>query len=130
MAGSVRQSSRRPRMMRMMTKISSATICGLALLMSAVTLSASQAPAKTATQFYMEYRVAFDKATKIEDVLPFMAAANRKQVESTPAAQRPEMFGMIKMMGTYTNLKVTKEVKTAKGATLTAEAIDADKTKQ
>jgi hypothetical protein len=34
---------------------------------------------------------------------------------------------MIKMMGALTNVKITKEIKTATGATLTVNAIDSDK---
>jgi Domain of unknown function (DUF4878) len=95
----------------------------------------AQAPAgdaakQTATQFYMAYRAAFDKAKSIEEVLPYMAEKNRKQVESTPKAERAKMFEMIKMMGTLTNVKVIKEARTPDGgATLTVEALDADKKK-
>src|SRR5262245_56171580 len=67
----------------------------------------AQAPAgdaakQTATQFYMAYRAAFDKAKSIDDVLPYMAEKNRKQVESTPKGERAKMFELIKMMGTLT----------------------------
>jgi hypothetical protein len=109
------------------------TACATALLMMAVAVSAvrAQAPAagaETATQFYMRYLTAFDKATKIEDVLPFMSDDMRKQIDGTPADQRPQMFGMLKMMaGMNTGIKVTKETRTARGATLTAQAVDPDK---
>ena len=108
-----------------------AIACCLTLVVSvvsAVTLAA-QTGEKTATQFYMEYRAAFDKAKAVEDILPFMSAARRKQVESTPAAERKEMFEMIKMLGALTNIKVTKESRTAAGATLTVDALDGDKSK-
>jgi hypothetical protein len=77
----------------------------------------------------MEYRAAFDKAKAVEDILPFMSAERRKQVESTPAAERREMFDMIKTLGALTNVKVTKETRTANGATLMVDALDGDKSK-
>ena len=87
------------------------------------------APAQTATQFYMAYRTAFDKATKVEDLLPFMSADQKKQIQATPAADRAKMFGMMKIMGTYTDVKVLKEERTGDGATLTVEGVDPDKKK-
>lgn len=89
----------------------------------------AQAPAATASDFYMQYRKAFAAAKKIEDVMPYMSADTRKQIESTPPAERGQMFEMIKMMGALTNVKIVKEARTATGATLTVDAIDADKAK-
>jgi hypothetical protein len=103
------------------------------ILTAAVVLMLAAAPARaqkaeqTATQFYMTYRAAFDKAKRIEDVLPYMSKKTRGQVESTPAAERPKMFEIVKMMGTLTNVKVSKETKTADGVTLTVSALDSDK---
>jgi len=90
------------------------------------TASAQAPPAKaqTATQFYVSYRAAFDKATKIEDLLPYMAAKNLKQVQTTPKADSEKMFGLMKIMGAFTDLKVTKEEPTLDGGViLTAEAL-------
>jgi len=104
-----------------------------ALMLVALAAGAwTQAPpkAQTATQFYMEYRAAFTKATKIEDIMKYMSADTRKQIEATPAAERPKMFGMVKMMETNTNIKVTNEALTPTGATLTATAIDDQKKPQ
>ena len=84
---------------------------------------------KTASQFYMEFRAAFDKAKAVEDLLPYMAAARRKQMESTPPAERQKMFGLMKILGALTNVKVTKETRTDEGATLIVEALDSDKAK-
>ena len=95
---------------------------------------ATQAPAQpagqTATQFYMDYQVAFKKATKVEDILPYMTADLRKQAE-VDKAHWPEQFEMIKMMsGMYTNIKVVKETHEANGdVTLSLEAVDMDKKK-
>jgi hypothetical protein len=84
--------------------------------------------AASASDFYLQYRKAFDAAKKIEDVLPFMSADTTKQIQATPTAERGQMFEMIKMMGALTNVKITKETKTATGVTLTVTAIDSDKT--
>ena len=82
---------------------------------------------QTATQFYMAYRAAFDKATKIEDVLPYMCAANRKQAEGQPKGERDKTFEMIKMMDTHTKVKVLKEDRQADGGVvLSVSAFDTD----
>lgn len=104
-----------------------AFVCAAVLVLGAMTTTLAQAQT-TATAFYLQYRKAFDAAKKIEDVLPFMSAATRKQIDSTPPAERGEMFEMIKMMGMLTDLKVAKEAPAANGgATLTVEALDMDK---
>lgn len=92
----------------------------LVFLVSVAVLPAqTPAPAaETATQFYVKYRAAFDKAKKLEDILPMMSPARRKQIENEPAAKRAETFEMIKMIDTTKNIKVVKETRTAAGATL------------
>jgi hypothetical protein len=92
-----------------------------------VTASVFAQAATSPSDFYLQYRKAFDAAKKIEDVLPFMSADTTKQIQATPPAERGQMFEMIKMMGALTNVKITKETKTATGATLTVNAIDSDK---
>ena len=99
------------------------------VLLAVATPARAQAPAPSASEFYMQYRKAFDAAKTVDEVLPLMASAMRKEIEATPAAERPQMFEMIKMMSTLTNVRITKETPTAKGATLTVDAIDADKAK-
>jgi hypothetical protein len=99
------------------------------LVAGAFSLTLAQQPAQTASQFYMKYRAAFDKAKTVDEILPYMSKANRAQVEATPAADRAKMFEMIKMMGMLTNLKILKEEPAADGATLTVEGIDMDKKK-
>lgn len=89
--------------------------------------ASTTAQGKTAQQFYQEYVAAFAKAKTIDDILPFMAAENRKQAEATPKAERDKMFEMIKMFG-HTDIKVIKEEKGADGGTvLSVEGVDADK---
>jgi hypothetical protein len=96
-----------------------------------VSLVARPAPAQTetASQFYMRYRTAFDNAKKIEDLAPFLSKKSLDMVNATPAAERPKFFEMMKMMGSFTDVKILKETKTADGAMLAVEALDADKKK-
>ena len=110
-------------------RIAGAICLSIAMLALAVP-ARGQAPAKgSASEFYLQYRKAFDAAKSIDDVMPFMAAKNRMMVEQTPKAERADIFEMIKMMGAITNVKIVKEASTAEGATLTVEAVDADKAK-
>ena len=101
-----------------------------ALMLCLAAPAFAQAPAAgSASEAYLKYRKAFDSAKKIDELLPYMVAARRKDVESTPAAERAEMFDMIKSMSALTDVKVVKEASTASGATLTVEALDSDKAK-
>jgi len=105
---------------------------GLVAVLVGVLLAPSLAPpavaqTQTASQFYTAYRAAFAKAKKIEDLFPFMAKKNVDQVNQTPAAERAQMFEMIKMMGAITDVKIVKETPSATGATLDVTAIDPDK---
>jgi len=90
----------------------------------------AQAQKQTGTEFYVAYRAAFDKAKKIEDIYPFMAAKRLTEMKATPAEDRAMMFDMIKGMGTLTGVKVLKETPTATGATLDVEGVGEDKSKQ
>jgi hypothetical protein len=95
------------------------------LLAAAVIPTAAQPSKQTATEFYTAYRTAFAKAKAIEDLSPYMSKEMKAQVDSTPAAQRPEMFAFIKeMSASMTNVKVLDETKTNEGVTLTVEAMD------
>ena len=107
------------------------TVVTTTCMFAAVTLLATTVMARqadqTASEFYVAYRAAFQKATKIEDVLPYMSKAMRGQVDQTPAAERPMLFGVIKKMDTYTQVKVVKETKSAEGATLVVEGTSSGK---
>jgi hypothetical protein len=87
------------------------------------------AQTQTASQFYTKYRDAFDKATTIDDLLPYLSKPMKAQVEATPAGDRDKMFEMMKMMGAITEMKIVKEARSTDGATLTVEALDPDKKK-
>ncbi len=101
----------------------------LGMLIAAFVLSAIPATAqKTATQFYMDYQVAFAKAKTIDEILPFMSKERVAEVKSTPASERAKMFEFVKMMaGEHKNVKVTKETKTAAGYNLDVSATTSDK---
>jgi hypothetical protein len=100
----------------------------LAVALGSARVALAQQPkAQTATQFYVAYRAAFDKATKIDDLYPYMAEKNLKQTQATPKEDRAKMFGLMKIMGTITEMKVLKEEHTPDGgALLTVEALDPD----
>jgi hypothetical protein len=106
------------------TSIAKICVCLMFVVSAAAALGAQAAPAnETATQFYTRYLAAFQKATKIEQLLPFMAADRAAEINKTPAAERADMFEFIKMVAA-TDVKVTKEVATATGATLTTTGVD------
>ena len=88
-----------------------------------------QAPPKTATEFYMSYLAAMGKAKKVEELVPFMTAEHKKQMESTPAAERAQLFEMIKMMQP-SKVKVLKETPQADGSVvISAEGVNSDNKK-
>jgi hypothetical protein len=103
-----------------------ALTAALSVFLLMIAAYAAAQPPKTASEFYMQYRRAFDAAGKIEELLPYMSVSVRKQVEATPPADRPEMFGMVKMIGTLTDVTIVKDVRTATDSTLTVDAIDSD----
>jgi hypothetical protein len=109
------------------TRATAIAVCAAVLMLMLSALAGAQA--QTASQFYLEYRKAFDAAKKVEDLFPFMAKATIDMVQATPAAERPGMFEMIKEMGALTDVKIVKEARTDSGATLTVEALDTDKKK-
>ena len=92
----------------------------VAFLFAASTMTFAQAD-KTPSQTYMEYYAALQKAKKIDDILPFMTAARRKEAASMPADMKDGMIGMIQEMGIQPGFKIVKEDKTATGATLMLE---------
>jgi len=120
----------------MMSRRALVTICALGVmallggsLLKAQAGGQKQAADQTATQFYMAYRDAFQKAKKVEELFPYMSAEQRAKIEKTPAGERAKMFELIKSFNDFTNVKVTKETKTANGATLDVEGIGEDKKK-
>lgn len=84
---------------------------------------------QSGTEFYLAYKAALDKAIKIEDIYPFMAASRLAEMKAAPAEDRKMMFEMLKTIGTVTGAKVLKETATPTGATLDVEGVGADKEK-
>jgi hypothetical protein len=92
----------------------------------ALTVAAAAQPAatyKTGGEFYLAYRAAFAKAQSIDELLPWMGKSRRDQIEKTPAAERKEMFGMVKELDDNENVKVVKETPRGDGAELQVEAV-------
>jgi hypothetical protein len=85
---------------------------------------------QSATQFYLEYRAAFDKASALDDVLPFWAAAKRKEAEAMPALVRGQGLQSMKLANPVTAVTVLKEENTVDGAKLMVEGIRPDKKKK
>ena len=81
---------------------------------------------KNGSEFYLAYRVAFDKATSIDELLPWVAQGRREQIAKAPADERKEAFAMIKMFDDRTNVTVISETPTASGVELRVEGISAE----
>jgi len=106
------------------TSIAKMLVCLLFVISAAPVIGAQAPPAnETATQFYTRYLAAFQKATKMEQILPFMSAERVTEFNNAPAEMKSGALEMFKMMAA-TNIKVTKEAATTSGATLTATGID------
>ncbi len=78
------------------------------------------------SEFYLAYRVAFDKATSIDELLPWVAKGRAEQIAKAPPGERREAFEMIKMFDDRTNVKVVKETPSVGGAELQVEGISAE----
>jgi hypothetical protein len=101
----------------------------VAVLLAGLAVAPAFAQNQTASQFYLAYRAAFDKAKSVDELLPYLAKTSADQVKATPVAERGQMFQMMKAMGALTDVKILKEAKSGEGATLTAEGIGPDKKK-
>jgi hypothetical protein len=102
----------------------------LAALTAAVHTPVPQAQGeKTATQFFLEYRAAFEKAKSMDEILPFMVKERRDDMVKTPAPERKKKFERMQMMSDARNVKVVSETKTDKGVELSVEGVDAQKQK-
>jgi hypothetical protein len=88
--------------------------------------------AQTATQFYMEYEKAFEKAKKPSELDAYLSMRMKKlqqdQMKGMSAADVDKMWGMAKELKP-TGIKVVKEETTPTGATLTISGVGPDKSK-
>lgn len=101
-----------------------------ALLALAVPASAHQRQAppaatkQTATQWYLDYRKVFEKATSYDDLFPFMSERSRKKAEARSKDDRAKAFLLMKLLSGVGDVKIVKETVTPTGAVLDAEGID------
>ena len=91
---------------------------------TAVAQPAASYPSGSA--FYLAYRQAFDKATTIDELLPWVAKGRAEQIAKAPDTERREAFAMIKMFDDRTNVTVLKETPSATGAELQVEGVSAE----
>ena len=80
----------------------------------------------TGGDFYLAYRMAFDKATSIDELLPWVAKGRREQIANAPADEKKVGFDMIKMFDDRINITIVNETPTAAGADLQVEGISAE----
>lgn len=81
---------------------------------------------ESGSAFYLAYRQAFDKATTIDELLPWVAKGRAEQIAKAPDTERREAFAMIKMFDDRTNVTVTRETPSAAGAELQVEGVSAE----
>ncbi len=100
----------------------------LALVFAASPIASAQPAAayKTGGDFYLAYRVAFDKATSIDELLPWVAKGRRDQIANVPADEKKKGFEMIKMFDDRVNITIVTETPTAAGADLQVEGVSAE----
>jgi hypothetical protein len=99
----------------------------VAVLMLIALPVAAQKAGQTAAQFYTEYRGVWQKAKSIDPILPYLSKDSRAEIEATPNDKRQELFGMMKLMGNMTDVKVAKETKQGDGYALALTAMSPDK---
>lgn len=91
-----------------------------------VALAQPAATYASGSEFYLAYRAAFDKATSIDELLPWVAKARAEQISKAPIQERQEAFAMIKMFDDRTNVTVVTETASATGAELQVEGVSAE----
>jgi hypothetical protein len=92
----------------------------LALGVATPALAQKAADAKTASEYFLQYHKAMSAAKTIDDLRPFMDAAQQKQMDAAPKAEQDLGVEMITGMYTeITDIKVVKE--TAKGGVYTLD---------
>jgi len=98
----------------------------LAALCGSPAIAQPAASYDSGSAFYLAYRQAFDKATTIDELLPWVAKGRAEQIAKAPDTERREAFAMIKMFDDRTNVTVVKETPSASGAELHVEGISAE----
>src|SRR5689334_4092990 len=83
------------------------TIGLLALLLASC--FAAAADSKTPTKTFLDYHDTLMKATKLEEILPYMSAEYRKMLESQPKKDGALWLGRLREGTPVKDLKITKE---------------------
>lgn len=86
---------------------------------------ATFAQPQTPSQVYLAYRDAFDKATSLEALQPYLAASVVAKVSATPATERPKVLGTLKTLNNVFQVHVTAETDTPEGHVLIVDGVDA-----
>jgi hypothetical protein len=101
-------------------KTSKTAVVAVAACLAALPAFAEKA--KTATEYYMQYQAAFEKAKSVDDLIPFMPKESQEQIKKASAEEKKQGFAMMKAMGAK-QVKVVKETATDAGATLDVEGV-------
>jgi hypothetical protein len=96
----------------------------LAVVFGASTVVLAGAP-KSPAQAYLDYHAALMKATKLEDVLPYLSAAYRGMLESRPKDDRPVWLARLKDGADFKDVKITKTTVHGDACTLEGTATSA-----
>jgi hypothetical protein len=103
----------------------------LAASIAFVTASPARAGAQdagtAARASYLEYRAAFDKARRFDDLYRWIAAAPRAEIEAMSSADRAEAFELFKLFALMSSVTVVKADETPAGVTLSVEGVDDEK---
>jgi hypothetical protein len=109
-----------------MTAVRAVAALILAALSVTATFAQPAASYPNGSAFYLAYRQAFDKATTIDELLPWVAKGRAEQIAKAPDTERREAFAMIKMFDDRTNVTVLKETPSGSGAELQVEGVSAE----
>lgn len=92
-------------------------------LLSVGSISLVSCARQKATRAYTEYRDTLARATKIEEVLPFLVQQRRAEIERATAEERTRGFGFLKSSAEVVELTVVSETATESGARLDVRAV-------
>ncbi len=91
-------------------------------LPQSATESSARAP-ETPTQLYVRYRQAVLDATSMDDVLKFWRAKLVSEYKQAPPEERADLFGVKRVYGRVSDVRVTDETVGASGATLSLSGV-------
>ena len=111
----------------MRAKARSRALLGVALGLLAASATAADAP-PSPTAAYMAFVAAAQKATTLEELLPFLSAEYRANLGAQPKEKRPIWLQRLKDAVAKTNIKISKEDTNGNKCTLLGTANDKDGT--